>query len=203
MSYQQINLYQKHARRSGGGISFSLPVVAVGTVALVALLVALGLSQQSANRSLAGQLDNINTQLNQLDIQSQALQETLASGNTGNLEQRQQRLQQQLVRLQQVRNLMARQQATTQSSFAEQLTGLSQHHLKGISLQQIDLLKGGRYLSLSGDAHPAQVVPQYLQKLQGDQRFQHARFGPLQMERNERRQGPIRFRLGEPQEPQP
>ena len=199
MSHQQINLYRRSNKRSG--LDLNLPTIAIGAGVLVALLVAMGLSQQNSNRQLSAQLDELNQQLGQLDKRTDEMQQQLASNNVGNIEQRLQQKRLELIRMQQVHELMANQKSAVRYSFADQLSGLAQHHLKGISLQQIHLLNGGQYLAIGGAAQPAEAVPQYLQKIQRDRRFSNAKFGALQMQRpkdkKQQRHGLIEFQLGE------
>ncbi|MCV6605888.1 MAG: hypothetical protein OIF34_11325 [Porticoccaceae bacterium] len=204
MSYQQINLYRGSQRAAGTGLGFNLVTVAIAAGILALLLVGLGLSKKSANSDLAEQLQNNQAQLQQIQEQNAQLQQQLASSGGADQEQQLQQAQRELTRLQQVRGLMQQQQSSRRYSFAEQLSGLAQNHINGLSLQQIHLLNGGSYLTLGGETQPAETVLKYLQKLQQDERFASARFGPLQLQRDKQRSGLVQFQLGDmPREAQP
>ncbi|MDM3870901.1 hypothetical protein QSV34_05980 [Porticoccus sp. W117] len=196
MSYQQINLYRGE-QRSGKGLGFNLTTVVIAAGILALLLVGLGLSKKSANAKLAQQLQSSQQQLQQLQEQNNNLQQQLLGSGEAGQEQQLQQAQQELSRLQQVRGLMQQQQSSRRFSFAEQLSGLAQNHVSGLSLQQIHLLNGGHYLALGGETQPAETVLQYLQKLQQDERFESARFGSLQLERDKQRSGLVQFQLGD------
>lgn len=200
MSYQQINLYQKS--KQSVGLAFNLPTVAIATAVLAAILVALGLSQNSANSELAEQLQASQLQLQQLRDRNSQMQEQLSENSGINSQALLQQKQQQLAHLQQVRELMRQQQTSLNYSFAEQMSGLAQNHIAGISLQQIHLLNGGSYLAIGGQTQPAETALRYLQKLQQDERFDRARFGTLQMQRDQHKQGLIQFQLGDMPEPE-
>ncbi|MGS2723593.1 hypothetical protein ACVBEJ_07585 [Porticoccus sp. GXU_MW_L64] len=201
MSYQQINLYRGE-QRSGNGLGFNLTTVAFATGLLALLLVALGLSQKSTNAKLAAQLQSSQQQLQQVQQQNSHLQQQLVATAGVDQEQQLQQAQRELSRLQQVRGLMQQQQSSRRYSFAGQLSGLAQHHLSGLSLQQIHLLNGGHYLALGGETQPAETVLQYLQQLQLDERFESARFGALQLENDRQRNGLVKFQLGDMPEPE-
>ena len=201
MSYQQINLY-RGKQRSSGGLGFNLTTVLMGAGILALLLVSLGLVKKTGNAKLAEQLHSSETQLEQLQEQNNELQQQLVNSGGANVEQQLQQAQLELARLQQVRGLMQQQQSSRRYSFAEQLSGLAQNHISGLSLQQIHLLNGGRYLALGGETQPAETVLQYLQKLQQDERFDSARFGSLQLQRDKQRSGLVQFQLGEMPEEQ-
>ncbi|UTW44739.1 hypothetical protein KFE80_10080 [bacterium SCSIO 12696] len=202
MSYQQINLYRKQNRSAGSGLAFNLPTVAIAATVLAAVLVFIGVNQKLANNKLRQQLTSNDNQLQQIQAQNQQLQQQLVATSGIDLEQQLAQKQDELVRLQQIRGLMQQQRSARRFSFAEQLSGLADHHQTGISLQQIHLLNGGGYLTMNGETQPAEAVLQYVQKLQQDERFDSARFGSLQLQRDQERHGLVQFQLGDMPEPE-
>lgn len=200
MNRQQVNLYQRPPKVSGLGLN-AASMALYGLLFAILMLFYVGL-QQAQTAELSRQLDTLTQQKIALQAQIEELRKTPIKQVTAQLEQQRDQLQHKLEQLTQSSRLMANQTTTPSSSFAAQLSGLAEQHIKGIALQDIELKRGGGYIALAGEARPAELVPQYLQRLQQDQRFAGATFGELALERSQKRADTIRFQLGEPGESQ-
>ena len=71
--------------------------------------------------------------------------------------------------------------AALHSSFADHLTSLARQHIDGMWFTEIQLLDGGQKLALLGRTRAPEYVPQYLQKLAGEDIFDGHRFRVLRM----------------------
>lgn len=193
MKRQQVNLYQTETK--SGHLSLNTTTISVALVVFVMLLAVWVMSQSAQRNKLADQLANLHNQQGKLANQLQQLRADLPADQSTRQEQERLQLENKLRELQQIHQLMAQQETSKSTSFAAQMSGLAQHHPDGVALTEILFLAGGRQVELKGHARPAEAVPQYLQKLQTDQRFQGVQFGPLHIQRDKNRNGAVRFRL--------
>jgi hypothetical protein len=63
------------------------------------------------------------------------------------------------------------------SGMSGYLVGLARQRIEGLWLTSIDIREGGNAISLAGRSTSAEQVPQYLQKLSGEQAFKGRTFG--------------------------
>ncbi len=193
MSRQQINLYQIRAQDSG--LSLNAVTMAIALIAVTVLLAALVWWQSVQRDDLMEHLADLKSQEAHFADQVQSLHARLPADQSVRLAHERQQLEGKLLELQQIRKLIAQQKISASTSFADQLSGLAQHHPNGIALTEILFLANGNHIELRGDARPAEIVPQYLQQLQADQRFQNTQFGPLHMQRDKSHSDIVNFQL--------
>lgn len=73
------------------------------------------------------------------------------------------------------------------------LVGLARQRIEGLWLTQIEIREGGNAINLAGRSTSAEQVPQYLQRLSGEQAFKGRTFGGLALRKEE---AGVSFRLG-------
>lgn len=79
------------------------------------------------------------------------------------------------------------------SGMSGYLVGLARQRIEGLWLTSIDIREGGNAISLAGRSTSAEQVPQYLQKLSGEQAFKGRTFGGLALRTED---SGVSFRLG-------
>jgi MSHA biogenesis protein MshI len=79
------------------------------------------------------------------------------------------------------------------SGMSGYLVGLARQRIDGLWLTRIDIRAGGNAIDLAGRSGSAEQVPQYLQKLSGEQAFKGRTFGGLALRVEETG---VSFRLG-------
>lgn len=78
-----------------------------------------------------------------------------------------------------VLNLLSGETLGNTGGFSEQLAALGRSHSAGLWLQRIELQDGGRRLALEGRAIAAELVPEFLDELEGEDAFNGVAFNQV------------------------
>ena len=81
------------------------------------------------------------------------------------------------------------------AGFSSQLVGLARQHVNGLWLTAVRLSKGGADFDLSGKTVDPRLVPEYVQRLSAVPVFKGTEFGLLRIERPEKNDRALSFRL--------
>ncbi len=179
-SVQQVNLLPPELMPKKILISAGQSLAIAGFFFLVMLLVTM-LSQQSLT-DLKQQEEGARQQLATLEQQLQQLQQILRSTDSKALDRKLVAMNERLERRRELQEALAGRQMDEGQSFSRLLTGLSKHHINGISLEGFRLQQSG-HIDMVGEVREAELIPRYLQALRKDLAFQSTRFGTLLLER--------------------
>jgi hypothetical protein len=101
-------------------------------------------------------------------------------------------------RRRQVLQILRARDMVNESGFSAYLTGFSQQHQEGLSVDHFGLWEGGAYVELSGWTYRPELAPAYVQRLQSEESFRSSRFGNLTIERSqEQRTDALQFKFSE------
>ncbi|MFL0796717.1 MAG: hypothetical protein K6L73_04430 [Cellvibrionaceae bacterium] len=181
-SVQQVNLLPPELMPKQVLLSARQSLLLAGVFFLGMLMITL-LSQQSLS-DLKQQEENTRQQLTTLEQQLQQLQQLIRSTDSKALDRKLVTMEERLDRRRELQQALAGRQMDEGQSFSRLLTGLSKHHVNGISLDRFRLQQSG-HIDMAGEVREAQLVPRYLKALREDIAFQSTRFGPLLLERKD------------------
>ncbi|MDQ2075219.1 MSHA biogenesis protein MshI [Marinimicrobium sp. ABcell2] len=190
---QQINLYLPEFRPN------RKPVRAVhmgwALLAAAVLLVLISLWSSYRTGGLANQVAQEEQKLNELQGQVATLQQQQPRLRGPGLETEVERLQQEIRRRERIKALIAQQNMGNAEGFSGQLQGLARQSMEDLALEWFSLQQGGGYVELGGRVRTADLVPLYLQRLRQEDSFAGARFGVLDMGRDESTAPGLEFNL--------
>lgn len=180
---QQVNFYKGEFKNIEPPFSSSVLLIAVGYSVMVGLIICIALFflaqlKQSDVQKHKADLTNVNSQLEQTRKKYPApktdakllsqidVLKIRAAKNTKVLEY-----------------LETREVDIAQQSFSTMLDGLSKIQQKNLWLTQIEILKGGRHIRLTGSTLTAASLPEYLKKLSTIRSFVDLEFEVFDMTR--------------------
>lgn len=180
---QQINLYLPEFRPRRQPVqaihmAWTLLVVAV-------LLIVMSMWSAGRTGALERQVTEAATQLQEQQALVMQLQNQTPTQGGPDLEAEVALLQQEIRRRERIKTLMTRQNLGNAEGFSEQMQGLARQSLNDLALEWFSLQHGGRYVELGGRVRSADLVPLYLQRLRQESSFAEARFGILDVGRDD------------------
>ncbi len=183
---QQVNLYRPEFDPTLPFPDFRHGLWVLGGVAGLLLLI---LAWQVFRLSQgADDIQDVMAKADRAAAELDALKAKLPDDRMQPVDQQIAELNEELLRLREIRGLMAGQGIGealpgNRRGFSDQFQGFSRQYLKGISLAQIKLFDGGARVELQGFAAPPEQAPRYLAALHADRAFKEVVFGPLTMQR--------------------
>lgn len=177
---QHLNLYSQLEQRVELLLSARQQAQWLGAIAalmiLICLLLWFSLSRQE------GQLATLNAEQNQISEQLAAAKAKKARlENNPELDQSIAALEREVSFRRRLLNTIEPQGESVSNGFAEHLAGLARQHIDGLWFTEIQLQQGGQQMALLGQTRQPEYVPQYLQKLSGEEVFAGHRFRVLRM----------------------
>ena len=110
------------------------------------------------------------------------------------------KLQKSVQRNQKILAMISHQDLGNDKGFSSQLTAMGQAALSTISVESFSLQRGGRYAELTGVTRSADQIPLYLQRLRQESSFTDVGFGVLNIERDSKSSGLLKFSLAKAKE---
>lgn len=144
---------------------------------------------------LQQQLETEQKNQSALQAQVQVLNAQRPAQSSADLDAKILQLQKNVQRHQQILTMIAHQDLGNDRGFSVQLNALGQAALSTISVETFSLQRGGRYAELTGLTRSADQIPLYLQRLRRDASFSDVGFGVLNVERDEKQSGLLKFSL--------
>ena len=191
---QQVNLYQAIFREVRPPLSLR---TIGGILVVLALLLAAGYGylfwqtrqQQEAVNELEQEKAQAQTRLERV------IEQYPPPEKSGALQERLERTEAELARKRRVLETLGDRAAGRRRGFSGHLKALARQRLPQLWLTEIRLYQGGREVELAGSTYAPEQVPQYLQRLSREARFDGVRFADLRMDRAEDEDRRVDFRL--------
>lgn len=194
-SLQQINLLRPEFRPQKP--PFSSYTMLMGLGAILAFLVTLQFWGWYQTEHTQDELTILQRHQQKVLQELAAMRASTPQNQEARLDAEIRRLELKVERRRQVLSLLAGQDMGNASGFSQHLIGFSRQHMDGLSLEQFRLSQGGDYVEFSGWSYRAEFVPDYAQRLRGEDVFRYARFGNMVIERiAEQRTDALRFKFG-------
>lgn len=193
MQMQQINFYLPEFRPSREPLRaiHMLWVLSIMLLVLIAITALTYYQYQELEHEFA-KVDDMQKKM-QTQLQTAMTVRPPISGP--DLEQKIQRLQEELQRRNELESIITTQNLGNDKGFSAQLAALAKSSLQSISIETFSLQKGGSYAELTGKARSADQIPLYLQKLRSDPSFANVGFGVMSVARSEAASGVLQFSL--------
>jgi len=190
---QQINLYLPEFRPNREPLR-AIHMLGAGLVFLI-LLICFSFYSKHQHTLLLHELAL--EQQNQQATQAQLLllSAKKPSDSTADLDAKIAQLQKNIQRHQKILSMISNQDFGNDKGFSSQLTALGQASLPSISVESFSLQRGGRYAEFTGVARNADQIPLYLQRLRSNPSFSDVGFGVLNIERDSKASGLLKFSL--------
>lgn len=189
---QQINLYLPEFRPNRAPLRAQHMALAImGFIVLLGLFSMYSLYRQGQLEDQLAQ-EKLALESTQLQLQKLALQAPLQSKQ---LDDELLRLQKERDRRQQILAVISNQDLGNAKGFSGQLTAMAKQSLDSLALETFALQKGGRYVEFSGKTRQPDQVPLYIQHLRTEADFAAVRFGVLTVERDEKNNQALSFRV--------
>ena len=191
---QQVNLYQSILREVR-------PPLAARTILAVALVLAVGLGavygyllwqtlqQREAVTGLEAKRDQAQARL------EEAVEKYPPPEKSEALQRRLEAAQAELTRKRHVLEVLGDRTRTGRTGFAGHLRALARQRTAELWLTGVRLYQGGAQVELAGSTYVPEQVPQFLQRLAREERFDGLRFADVRMERPEKTPDRVDFRL--------
>ncbi|RYY76003.1 MAG: MSHA biogenesis protein MshI [Gammaproteobacteria bacterium] len=195
---QQINLYLSEFRPSREPLR-ALHMLWAG-VAFLIILICFSFYSNHKHTLLLQQLEV--EQKSQQAIQAQLLQLSANKPveSSAEIDAKIAQLQKSVQRHQRILTMISHQDLGNDKGFSSQLIAMGQAALPTISVESFSLQRGGRYAELSGVTHRADQIPLYLQRLRRDSSFSEVGFGVLNIDRDLKESGLLKFSLAKAKE---
>jgi hypothetical protein len=190
---QQINLYLPEFRPNRKPLR--TVHMAWALLGLTVLLILVSLWSASRTSGLASQVAREEEKLNELQGQVADLQSRQPRQRGPSLETEVERLQQDIRRRERIKALIAQQNLGNAEGFSGQLQGLARQSMEDLALEWFSLQQGGAYVELGGRVRSADLVPLYLQRLREENSFAGARFGVLDVGRDDSARPGLEFNV--------
>jgi cell division protein FtsB len=194
MMRQQVNLlapmFRKQRTLFSGQVT--LAIVAIVTVALALIYVAAawrGAALAKEQVRLEAQRDTATQRLNELAAQFQG------RGSSATLEAEIAALTQERDRKAQALAALSRSELANTTGFSPQFLGLARQRLNGLWLTHVEVVAGGRQISLDGVTLSEELIPRYLKKLGAEEVFAGTEFGHARLQRVNEDGNQIQFQL--------
>lgn len=190
---QQINLYLPEFRPNREPLrSQHMLWLAVGLLVLLVLFSIYSSYRNSQMRAQVAEeqaaLQAAQMQLQQLGLlQPKNLREQLETEIAQLLEERDRRAQ--------IFTIISRQDMGNTSGFSAHMEALARQSMDTLALDKFSLQRGGSYVEFSGTTRRADQIPVYLQRLRSEASFAEVDFGVLTVERAERSDSLLKFKL--------
>lgn len=191
---QQVNLYQAIFREVRPPLSLA---TIGGILALLAVLLGAGYGylhwQAQQQRQAVAELEQQRAAAR--ERLEQVIDEHPPPTKSEALQQRLDAAEADLARKRRVLETLGERAAGRRGGFSAHLEALARQRLDQLWLTEIRLYRGGREIELAGSTYAPEQVPQYLQRLSREARFDGVRFADLRMDRSEEEARRVDFRL--------
>ncbi|HTF98472.1 MAG TPA: MSHA biogenesis protein MshI [Cellvibrio sp.] len=177
---QQINLYLPEFQPNREPLR-SIHML-WGAAAFIVILVVMSLVSAQQNRTRIEEVALSRVQLDQLKAQVAQLEAQRPKSNLAELDAESLKLKQELVRREQIFNVIANKDLGNNSGFSSYLQALGRQSLDTLSLEAFSLTAGGNYVELAGKSNSVDQVPLYIQRLRTEVAFTQSAFGVLNAE---------------------
>lgn len=190
---QQVNLYTLEFRRHEQPLSSRTVLWALAAcLVLIVIIQSLNVWRLSTARD---ELTGLQQQEQQLAARLSALKAAQPTNTHSVLEREVAALRSDIQRREELQSLISQQNLGNTRGFSPFMEGLARQAHSDLSLTEIRLQQGGRYLELAGWTRRAEVVPFYLQQLRNERAFEGVRFGVLAIQGPEAEQPYLPFSL--------
>ncbi|HEY8940214.1 MAG TPA: MSHA biogenesis protein MshI [Cellvibrio sp.] len=190
---QQINLYLPEFRPNYEPLR-SIHML-WGMAAFGVLLLIFSYLSAQGNRALAGQVEKSKAQLEHLKAQVTQMEQQRPTGNLADLDAQSLKLSQELVRREQIYQVIANKNLGNNSGFSAYMEALGRQSLETISLEAFSLERGGNYVEFAGKTLAVDQIPLYIQQLRREPVFAQSAFGVLNAEPHKNKTGVFEFSL--------
>lgn len=195
---QEIDLYIAELRPR---LDYLAPrYIALAALFIVVLTTIFSFVLKQSNNGLREVLADKQASASALEVQKQALQKTIPSGDIEALEKDVDDLRSKLANRREIFRLISGKNTGNTEGFSGQLEALSRHSHADIRLESFLILDQGAQIMMTGDALSAALVPVYLEKLRSENAFSSTVFGAMKITR-ESNQSLVRFHLNEEEDP--
>lgn len=193
---QQVNLYRPEFRPQSQ--SFSLLTMLMTWGAMLVFFAILQLWGWYQIQKTQQQLATVELHQDKILQQLKSMRGSSPRTKKAQLDALLKKVRSEVERRRQILHIMKGQDMGNAHGFSPYLIGLSRQAIDGVSLEYFGLFQGGDYVELSGWTHRAELVPEYVQRLQNEYSFRNTRFGDMSIERiAEQRTDALRFKFGE------
>jgi len=193
---QTVNLYLPEFRpKNEPLLSGQIALITLLTIVLFTLISVWGAYKNSDYKA---QLALQSAELSTIDSNLGVLRASLPKHDTASLERENIQLTKDIEHRRGLQRLLATQNLGNAGGFSAQLEGLARQKLDTLALQSFSLLRGGRYLEMSGSLTQADQLPRYLQSLRSEPAFTKSRFGVMNIDEEGAKRGQMKFELKRP-----
>jgi hypothetical protein len=189
---QQVNLYQPMFRRQQKVFS-AVTMLQIFGFFIVVLAAAYAYSAGKV-KPFREELAKTDAEIKRLNTEIQARRAAMpGQAERKLLETQIARLTRELDHLRQVREALGQGRLGAAAGFSGYFEGLARGYIEGAWLTDINITRGGRWLSLSGRTVSPELVPLMISRLSAAEPFQKRRFNVLKLERPEADRGLLSF----------
>ena len=174
--------------------------IAAAALAIVVLTTLFSFVLKQSNSNLREVLADKQKAASSLEVQKQALQKTMPSGDIEVLENDVEKLRHKLANRREIFRLISGKNTGNIEGFSGQLEAISRHSNANIRLESFLILDQGAKIMMAGDAVNAALVPVYLENLRSEEAFSSTVFGAMKITRQPER-SLVRFLLNEELDP--
>jgi len=189
---QQINLYQPIFRRQKK--VFSAVAMLQISVIFMVVFASIYLYGQAKLQPLREQSAQVLTDLAKMNAQLAKLENSVTAESPSKLlENEIARLATELQKRQNIKDMLESQALGNTAGLSAYMTAFARQHVQGMWLTKISVSNGGRNLGLQGKTLTAELLPQYLTRLAGEDVLNGMSFGVLNLSRPVDPANPLEF----------
>jgi len=179
---QQINLYQPMFRKQN--VLFSAATMLQVGIFFLFLFSCLYVYQVSKLAPYKVQIENIETELAQLNSQVVDMEDTKKKKSKSNLlENEIAKLSAELEQRERISIILSSRSFGNSSGFSSYLESFARGHVSGTWLTNVSISEGGTSLGLKGKTLSSELVPVYIQKLAEEKSLQGSSFNMMELAR--------------------
>lgn len=185
--YQQINLYQPMLREQK--VVFSAMTMLQVGVFFLFVFAAMYAYELNSLKPYEKQLASMDKELEQLNMQVEALGSGKKRNKSKLLEREIAKLTKQLEQRERIENILSSRSFGNSQGFSSYLESFARGHVEGTWLTSVNIKQGGAALGLKGKTLSSELVPVYIQKLAEEESLNGSAFNTMELARVETEAG--------------